>query len=156
MTLDEFIAQGIEDRAERISAVGRYTEENPQLDGNQLERLADYILREELTDTDRMKSRNNEYPFMSERQIDRRRAEEVPLKVAEEVGIDGRNYREPVKRKRTFRENLLSDKYAKSRNKERRAKYRAFTEEQPITGYVASPDGIEEYLAEKYPHKRLI
>ena len=55
-----------------------------------------------------------------------RLANYIPLKVAEEVGTDGRNYRIPSRRKRGRYENMLVDKYARSRNQRRRRAYNAF------------------------------
>jgi hypothetical protein len=147
-TLDEFIAQGIEVRSERISAVERYTEEHPDLDERALERLADYILREELTDPHPDKITRTEYPFMSTWQLDLRRDKEYGEGLAENHGADGRNYNEPKRRRRTSRENMLVDKYAKARNKERRAKYREFVETQPIVSYRMSEAEIGERYGE--------
>lgn len=59
----------------------------------QLGRLATLILRDELADTDRMKSRNNEYPIMSDDQLRRREDREVSMKMAQDMAVDGRDYR---------------------------------------------------------------
>lgn len=48
-------------------------------DSAPLERLATLILRDELTDTDRMKSRTNEYPILSDDQLERREDGEYKL-----------------------------------------------------------------------------
>jgi hypothetical protein len=106
-----------------------------------LERLADLVLHEELTDNDRMKVRNNEYPFFSETQLARRQeglharggtSGEVPLAAAESIGTDGRSYGIPTKRERNKRENRFVDKEAKIRNNERKQKYVEFTKIQPV------------------------
>jgi hypothetical protein len=106
-----------------------------------LERLADLVLHEELTDNDRMKVRNNEYPFFSETQLARRQeglharggtSGEVPLAAAESIGTDGRSYGIPTKRERNKRENRFVDKEAKIRNNERKQKYVDFTKIQPV------------------------
>lgn len=65
-----------------------------------LDRLATLCLYEEVTDNDRMKSRNNESPIMSERQLNRREAEQVSFRMAEEVGTDGRDYRAQTRQNR--------------------------------------------------------
>lgn len=110
-------------------------------DGVALERLADLCLYEELTDNDRMKVRNNEYPFLSETQIARRQegvharggtSGEVPLSAADSLGSDGKNYGIPTRRERNSRENRFVDKEAKIRNKERKHKYAEFTKVQPV------------------------
>jgi hypothetical protein len=116
-------------------------------DGVALERLADLCLYEELTDDDRMKVRNNEYPIMSETQIARRQegvharsgtSGEVPLGAADSVGTDGKSYGQPTKRQRNSRENSFVDKEAKSRNTQRKRRYHEFTKVQPVITYKIS------------------
>lgn len=112
-------------------------------DGVALERLADLCLYEELTDDNEHKVTHNEYPILSDTQIARRREGkharktdnpkiEVPLKVAESFGIDGRTYDIPSRRVRSERENRFVDKEAKIRNKERKRRYEEFTKVQPV------------------------
>lgn len=138
--VNEIIDQNIEDRQERIKAIGAlvdyymlYIGEAP--DPVQLERLADYILREELNNTHPDKVAREEYPIFSNRQILRRRSGEVPLKVAEEVGTDGRDYKLPTRRKRSTRERWKIDKETKSRNKERRRRYAEYRRPGPVKTY---------------------
>ncbi|MDM5188578.1 hypothetical protein QUF99_15010 [Bacillus sp. DX4.1] len=64
------------------------------------------------------------------------------MKVAEEYGVDRRNYKPPVRRKRTINEMLRSDT-TKSRNKERVAKYREFIRVQPIMNYVVREEIVK-------------
>jgi hypothetical protein len=106
-----------------------------------IERLANICLHEELTDSDRMKARNNEYPILSETQLARRQeglharggtSGEVPLSAADSLGTDGKNYGMPTRRERNSRENRFIDKEAKIRNKERKHKYVEFTKVQPV------------------------
>jgi hypothetical protein len=147
---------GMDDRQVRIEAVKKLTETYAAANGKRpdqaiVERLTDVILYEELTDDDRMKVRNNEYPFLSERQFERRRSEEVGLKVAEEIGTDGKTHKAPKRRKRTDRENRLVNLKARSRNREIAKKYREFTETQPVvTKTMMTPEEIEAYLSVKY------
>ncbi|MGM0904248.1 MAG: hypothetical protein ACQEXB_24490 [Bacillota bacterium] len=101
-------------------------------DDKALGRLSDLCLYEELTDTDRMKVRNNEYPFFSETQFEERRMAEASFKLAEEQGVDGRDHKPPVKRMRSNKENKLVDKNARIRNKERKKSYHEFTKVQPV------------------------
>lgn len=75
-------------------------------DHPQLDRLATLILRDELTDKDRMKSRNNEYPILSDDQLERRQSEEVSLVLAMEVGSDGRDYRPQTRQNLRILKNL--------------------------------------------------
>ncbi|MED2615442.1 hypothetical protein [Bacillus toyonensis] len=98
----------------------------------QLERLADLLLYEELHDTHPDKMALAEYPIMSDHQLSRRHSGEVSMKVAEEYGVDRRNYKPPVRRKRTRRETWQIDREAKSRNEERRKTYREFTRVQSV------------------------
>lgn len=102
----------------------------------QLERLADLLLYEELRDTHPDKMAREEYPIMSDHQLSRRHSGEVAMKVAEEYGVDRRNYKPPVRRKRTRKETWQIDREAKSRNEERRRGYREFTRVQGVRSYV--------------------
>lgn len=136
----DIIAEDIVDRGERILAVRALIDayvdsvgETP--DDAQLERLTDYILREELTDMHPDKVTNTEYPFMSDWQLELRRDRETSLKVAEETGTDGRDYREPKRRRRTGYENWHVDTHAKIRNRERAAQYKRDTGPGPIVPY---------------------
>lgn len=153
--VNELIAECIEDRQERIKAVdalinayiagiGEKPEKKP------LEWLTDYILREELTDRHPDKITNTEYPFMSDWQLDLRRDNEYDLKLAEETGTDGRDYNTPIKRRRTSKENALVDKYAKSRNEERRKQYRKDTSPGEIITYHIDPEALDRHLASMY------
>ncbi|WP_026593015.1 hypothetical protein [Bacillus sp. UNC437CL72CviS29] len=101
----------------------------------QLERLADLLLYEELSDTHPDKVAREEYPIMSDHQLSRRHSGEVSMKVAEEYGVDRRNYKPPIRRKRTRKETWKIDREAKSRNEERRKTYREFTKLQDIDTY---------------------
>ncbi|MEH7246483.1 hypothetical protein V7114_06745 [Neobacillus niacini] len=101
-------------------------------DSTALERMADLCLWEELTDNDRMKVRNNEYPFFSETQFEERRKSETSFKLSEEQGVDGRNHKPPTRRDRSNREIKFIDKHARIRNKERKKRYDKFTKVQPV------------------------
>lgn len=124
---------------------GREAPFNPT-DSRLLTQLADLILHEDLTDNTAWKSRQSEYPFLSELQFARRRdgvhqrkneggSGEVSFEQTETVANDGKDYRVPVRRKRSYTENLLVDLNARSRNKERRKSYDAFTAVQPVITY---------------------
>jgi len=58
-----------------------------------LDRLATLILQDELADMDRMKMRNNEYPLLSATQREYREEVERSLKAAQDVAVDGTDYR---------------------------------------------------------------
>ncbi|OUA56835.1 hypothetical protein [Bacillus thuringiensis] len=107
----------------------------------QLERLANLLLYEELNDTHPDKITLAEYPIMSDHQLSRRHSGEVSMKVAEEYGVDRRNYKPPFRRKRTRKETWQIDRDAKSRNEERRKMYREFTRVQVVRSYVLTIKG---------------
>lgn len=122
---------------------GYYAKTGKMPDEKALERLANLCLFEELTDPNPDKMTLEEYPIMSDEQEARRKEGkhrkkqanpriEVPLGIADNVGIDGRNYNRPIKRERSSREHLFVDKETKSRNKMRKQKYVDFTKVQPV------------------------
>lgn len=101
------------------------------------------MLYEELHDTERMKVRNNEYPIMSDIQIQRRQegtpqrkgnGSEVPMKAAFGLSADSLNHGIPRRRKRSINKMLRSDR-DKSRNKERKHIYSDFVKVQPVNIY---------------------
>jgi hypothetical protein len=109
-----------------------------------LERMADLVLYEELTDNDRMKVRNNEYPILSEHQFDRR--DNVVSVVGDDIEnspSDGRKHLKPTRRKRTDYENKFVNKKAKARNKDRKKTYHDFTKMQPVI--IRKIDGFADY-----------
>ncbi|MGF1433284.1 hypothetical protein ACQUW6_03370 [Bacillus thuringiensis] len=139
-TLRESDSEAISNRDVRAKEIKSLTEayvgavgERPE--SKQLERLADLLLYEELHDAHPDKVTREEYPIMSDHQLSRRHSGEVSMKVAEEYGVDRRNYKPPVRRKRTRKETWQIDKEAKSRNEERRKVYREFTRVQAIVAY---------------------
>lgn len=124
-------------RAEEIKSltdayVGRVGE---RPEPKQLERLADLLLYEELSNTHPDKMTREEYPIMSDYQLSRRHSREVSMKVAEEYGVDRRNYKPPFRRKRTRKETWRIDREAKSRKEERRKMYREFTRVEEVRVY---------------------
>lgn len=75
--VDELIALNIEDRQVRIKEIDKlcteYVEEvGEQPESYQLTRLANEILKEELTDKNTYKMSHGEYSILSERQLERR------------------------------------------------------------------------------------
>ena len=72
----------------------RLFEQNGEMPSSSiLERLATLILQDELTDRERMKARNTEYPILSTDQEKRRNKGKRSMTAAEEVATDGFNYR---------------------------------------------------------------
>lgn len=102
-TLDTSREDRLQASDDLVESYVAHTGRRPQ--GTALERLATLILRDELTDTDRMKVRNNEYPFLSDDQMRRREEGEVSAILAEDVATDGRDYRPRTRdNNRKFRE----------------------------------------------------
>jgi hypothetical protein len=98
-----------------------------------LERLADLVLYEDLNNPSLTKMQDEESPIMSERQYDRRQSAEVATgNRMDNNAADGQRHIEPTRRKRSSYENLLLDKRARSRNKERKRKYAEFTKVQAV------------------------
>jgi hypothetical protein len=110
-----------------------FAEHGEMPDGVALERLADLVLYEELTDPNIHKVAHNEYPFLSEYQFDRRDSRESSVGDAiDNTASDGRKHSRPTRRNRSDYENKFVDRKAQIRNKERKAKYEAFTKVQPV------------------------
>lgn len=136
----ELIAENITDRSERIKAVEALTDAYVDSTGEapeplQLERLTDYLLLEELNNNYSDKVTQTEYPFFSERQLDRRHKKETTVKAAEYIGMDGRNHKAGKRRKRNKWETSFIDKNAKIRNAERKAQYRKDTAPSHVFTY---------------------
>lgn len=111
-----------------------------------LDQLANLILHEDLTDSTAWKTRQSEYPFLSEIQLARRRdgvhqrkneggSGEVRINAAKYRATDGLDHRKPYRKIRSTAENILIDEEKRSRNVERRRKYEEFTKIQPVTTY---------------------
>jgi hypothetical protein len=138
--VDWLIGKDIQDRRQRMAAVKQLADQyiaqvGERPDPAQLERLTDYILREELADKNPHKVRHAEYPIFSDRQLMLREGREAPIKAAATVATDGRDYRKPVRRKRSDYENRFVDEKAKSRNKYRRQTYKRNTSPGPVVTY---------------------
>lgn len=58
-----------------------------------LDRLGTLILQDELADMNEHKMSHNEYPLLSERQQERRHGNEKSMKAAQDVAVDGIDYR---------------------------------------------------------------
>lgn len=91
--------------------------------GVQMDRLATFILREELNDKNTGKHKKNEHTFLSEQQMMRRQRKTVSMIAAESVATDGQNHRAPTRRKLMVKEMLHIDETTKIKNKDRRKKY---------------------------------
>ncbi|MEV2661799.1 hypothetical protein ABNC42_14930 [Paenibacillus larvae] len=136
----ELIEKDIADREERIKAVEALTDAYVDSTGQepsaaQLERLTDYILLEEINDNSSDKVTQSEYPFFSDRQLERRYKRETTVKAAEYVGMDGRSHRAGKRRKRNKWETDYVDKNAKIWNAERKAQYKKDTAPGPVSTY---------------------
>lgn len=148
VNVTELIERSITDRTERMAAVQELIDAyidsvGKRPDGAELERLTDYILREELTDPHPDKVTRNEYPFMSDWQLDLRRDREYSLDLAENHGIDGKDYRQPTRRRRTAKEERFIDKVAQLKNKRRNAQYKQDTSPGKLETYNLRDNGGE-------------
>jgi hypothetical protein len=144
------IERNIADRSERMLAVQAVTDAYiDSMDGElpdpaHLERLTDYVLREELTDRHPDKVTREEYPFMSQRQLERRRFTQIPIHwLDDKLDTDGNEYKSLKRRKRSVYEMVWVDKHAKIRNKERAAQYRKDISAGPIVPYNLRDTGGE-------------
>lgn len=151
--VNELIAANIEDRTERMAAVQALTDRYIDAHGTtpdaaQIERLTDYILREELTDPDPYKMQHAEYPFMSDWQLDRRHDREVSLWVAECLGADGVDHKPKKKRMRSKYENAWMDRGIRNQNAVRKAQYKRDTATITTAEYNLRKNGGE--LAESF------
>lgn len=133
----DLIAEDIADRGERMAAVHALTEAyidsvGVAPDPAEVERLTDYILREELTDRHPDKIARDEYPFMSDWQLGRRENHEYSLGLAETYDVAGVNRAKPERRHRTAREERFIDRAARRKNRARNAQYRRDTSPGPV------------------------
>lgn len=150
-TSNEIIDKNVKDRSERISEIKSWLNaQERQPDPSELERLADYILREELTDSHPDKVTREEYPILSETQLSRRHAKEASEKLVEEYGTDGKSYRQPVRKKRTKHDYARIDKAAKSRNERRLRAYKAFVNGKDSYEYDGETVGVR-FIAKRVP-----
>ncbi len=126
-------------REQRFEAIERLTEEyivanGKRPDTEDLDRLASLCLYEELTDDTPWKTQNTEYPIHSEEQRIQIEKNEVGMKALGLVDSNRRQISEGKRRKRSDYENSKANK-VRSRNLERKRKYRDFTKPQPVIIY---------------------
>lgn len=145
-----------------------YNEERPENERPapaQLERLVNYILKEELTDKRKNKARIEEYPVFSEFQLTARRSFEVPtsrlvgMNGESTLGEDGKNYRYPTRRKmgtnemveleyKDYRQQIIArtkgreDEFIKQANNERQRRERE----------ARKPGSVISYNLKDLPH----
>lgn len=74
-----------------VEAYVEHTGKRP--DGTALGRLATLILRDEAVDPNVHKVAHTEFPFHSARQERRRKESDIPYSIAQDVAIDGQDYR---------------------------------------------------------------
>ncbi|MBR8661143.1 hypothetical protein [Brevibacillus sp. NL20B1] len=127
-------------RTERSRAINALIDEyiastGERPDGTELERLANAVLHEELTDPSVWKAKHAEYPFFSEIQLERRTNRDDREEAASLEATDGKCYRKPTRRKRSPKENAFMDRTVKSRNKQRREQYRKDTRPGEVVTY---------------------
>lgn len=138
----------IEDRGERMTAVEALIDEyvaevGERPNGDILEQLTDYILREELLDPNPYKVSQNEYPILSARQLSDRYEREYGLELAENHDADGKNRATPIRRRRTAKEGRFVDRLARMKNRKRSAQYKRDTSPGLIESYnLCDTDGV--------------
>ncbi|MDQ0270747.1 hypothetical protein [Cytobacillus purgationiresistens] len=123
-------------RPSRFEAIEALTEEyfaarGKMPEAGALDRLATLCLYEELSDDTPWKSRSNEYPINSDRQQEEIEKNEVGMQALGYVNNDGKKPQSAGRRKRTDYENTKANR-SRSRNAERRRRYREFTKVQPV------------------------
>ncbi|MGC4375787.1 hypothetical protein WD019_02430 [Fictibacillus sp. Mic-4] len=145
----------VSDRQTRIEIMNDLFKEYPgPYDKELIEKMTDAVLHEELTDTDQWKVKHNEYPFLSETQLARRKdgihqrkneggSGEVSLNKAWAIDVTRKDYSLPKRKDRTNNDQIAIENATKSRNKEIHRKYREFTKEQPVTTYTLSQEELE-------------
>lgn len=136
----DLIDAAIEDRNERIAAVQALIDEyisaiDEYPEGVELERLADYLLYEDLEGDMRTDKITDEYPILSERQMARRYERETSLELAEDYDTFGNNRTVPLRRKRSAKENRFVDKVAQMKNRKRKAMYKHNTSPGTVVSY---------------------
>lgn len=117
-----------------------------------LDRLADALLYEELTDDAKNKMSRDEYPIMSERQEERRRDNEYEDVLAADYDATGANRAKPERRHRTEREHRFVEKLAQKKNRARKAQYKRDTAAGPVVAYNLRETGGE--LTEEFTQRR--
>lgn len=127
--LEKIMIVAVDERKRRVDDIlARF----PRSD---LNRVADVLLYDKIYNPSLSKMTDEEYPIMSDRQYERRESKEISS-VDKRMGMnaaDGQPHEKPNRRVRNEYENLLIDRKARSRNKERRQKYNEFTKVQPVT-----------------------
>ncbi|MGX6582870.1 hypothetical protein ACWMNW_15680 [Bacillus velezensis] len=131
MEMYERTKAGKMSRQERIEAITALSDAYFDSTGDHpepaaLERMANLVLYEELSDSHPDKVTREEYPIMSETQLEERYKREASDKLAEEYDQTGSYKGRPIRRTRSSYENKVLDRRAKARNEERRKRYSAF------------------------------
>lgn len=139
----------IEDREERVAQVQALideyvteTGERPSTDIIAL--LTDYLLHEDLEGDSRTDKINDDYPILSDRQMERRHEREYQLKLVENHDTSGKNWSTPVRRRRTAKEGYFIDKVARLKNQEKKAQYRRDTMPGTVVTYNLRDTGRRE------------
>ncbi|GIO27737.1 hypothetical protein [Ornithinibacillus bavariensis] len=132
------------DRNQRMWLVQYYTDEyfrqvGERPDVSALNRLATLILDDEITNPDVYKMTHIEYPIMSQRQEARRNKTQVSIKWADEVGTDGKDYRQKSREMNRRKINIINehlrDTDIHAQNMEKLRRYMEFTKVQPVITY---------------------
>jgi ribosomal protein L14E/L6E/L27E len=185
-TVNQLIEKNIIDREARMMLIDRLVNtyvnqvprdvkrpENERPDMMQLERLANYIMKEELTDKRKNKVKLEEYPVFTEFQLAARRSFEVPTsrlidrRGESTVGTDGTNYRIPHRRTLTVQDQINMDyrdyrkqviarskgqeaEFIKAANTERKRREREARKPGPVISYNLKDLPPDHELVIKY------
>lgn len=147
------IERNIEDRNERMAAVDELiaayimrSEDGAWPKGELLEKLTDYILKEEITDRSPDKVTNTEYPFFSEHQLALRDKREKTSDAIKYRDGFGRDRLSGAKIYRSERDIWKIEELILKRNQERRRRYLAFIRGKgpDVLGYTPKTVRIKE------------
>lgn len=136
--------------------VTRYGESPPS---DQLERLADAIMHEEITDRHPDKMSRAEFPIMSQRQLERRHDREYNFDLAENYDVNGKNYGKPERRHRIAKEQRFIERTAQQRNRARNAQYKRDTSPGTVAIYNLRDTGgalADEFVSSREINYRVV
>lgn len=137
---DDYVMAHAEVNQSRIDAweASDSSEERPcsiPMDSALIERLANAILDEELTDRHPDKMTIEGYPIMSDRQLSGRHAVEYSEDLGEAYDATGKNRGIPLRRHRIAKEHRFVDKLARAKNRERNAQYKRDSSPGAVASY---------------------
>lgn len=142
-----FITEKVADRQTRLARMRALIDEyvvkyGDRPDKSELDRLTNYVFLEEFTDKRRSKA-HEEYPILSERQLERRYEHEYSLDLAGAYDTDGKNRAKPYRRPRTNGESYFVDRESRRKNRRRNAQYKRDSANGKVSSYNLYDTGGE-------------